>query len=152
MSIVVTEMQYGKRIQADEEIEIVAKVEWERMNSALAELERQLKGTLDLVRNAHKYGLVNDDRSLDYGKFIIYDSVNKGMNLADTKKRVFESESGRDERSITLEYNRYTVKRAVTKGWGVQKIFEYVKGKGSSIEMGVVAKYVEQFNGKRGQS
>lgn len=148
MSIVVTEMQYGKRIQADGEIEIVEKAEWERMKSALAELERQLNGTLDLVRNAHKYGLVREDKSLDYGKFIIYDSVKKGMNLADTKKRVYESEPSKDERAITREYNRYTVRRGVSAGWDVKRIYNHLRGKGSEIGAELVAKYVSEY--KRG--
>lgn len=145
MSLVITEMQYGKRIQADGEVEIVEKEKWERLNAIMADLKRQLDGMADLIRNAHKYGLVRDDKSLDFEKFAIYDSVNKARSIEDTKARVYETDPNRDERSIAVEYNRYTVQRGVEAGWDPQKIHEYLKSKGSTTQIEQVKKYADQF-------
>lgn len=153
MSLSVTEMQYGKRIQADGEILFVERSEWERVRDErdriTAELEiltKQLNERMGLIRNAHKLGLVGKDGTLDYDKFVIYDSVNRGMSLVDTKKRVFESSPHKDEKVITLEYNRYTVKRGVRAGWSDSKINEYLKSMGSAIDRSVIERYVGEFS------
>ena len=82
---------------------------------------------------------------------MIYDSVNMGMSLADTKKRVFEANPQKDERAITAEYNRFTVKQGVRSGWGAGKIHQYLIGLGSNIELSVIERYVAEFRGARGR-
>lgn len=159
MSVRVQQMRHGKRIQADGEIMYIEVEEWDklylerkRINDELEMLKKQLNERMSLIRNAKKNGLVRGDGSLDYEKFVVYDSVNRGMSLTEAKSRVFESNPQKDEKSITYEYNRYTVYKAVTHGWTEDRIINHLRERGSSIEMGVVAKYVEQFKRKRGQS
>lgn len=159
MSVSVKEMRHGKRIQSDEEIMFVSQAEWnslkrerDRVNAQLEILTKQLDRRLDLVRNAHKLGLVQKNGTLDYDKFVIYDSVDRGMSLKEAKKRVLESNPQKDERAITLEYNRYTVLVGVRSGWGAGKIHQYLIGLGSTIELSVIERYVSEFRGRKGSS
>jgi len=158
MSVSVQEMRHGKRIQSDDEVMFVGKAEWEglkaekkRIDAELELLLKQFDERVSLIRNSHKLGLVRKDGSLDYDKFVIYDSVNMGMSLADTKKRVFEANPQKDERAITAEYNRFTAKQGVRSGWGAGKIHQYLIGLGSAIELSVVERYVVEFRGNRGR-
>jgi len=158
MGVSVREMRNGKRIQSDDEVMFVGKAEWEslkaekkRIDEELELLLKQFDERVSLIRNSHKLGLVRKDGSLDYDKFVIYDSVNMGMSLADTKKRVFEANHQKDERAITAEYNRFTVKQGVRSGWGAGKTHQYLKAMGSAIELSVVERYVSEFRGNRGR-
>lgn len=158
MSVSVRKMRNGKRIQSDEEIMFVGRSDWERLererdrvNAQLEILTKQLDRRLDLVRNAHKLGLVQKNGTLDYDKFVIYDSVDRGMDLKEAKKRVLESNPHKDERAITLEYNRYTVLVGVRNRWDASKIHQYLRAMGSAIERSVVERYVQEFSGSRGR-
>jgi len=159
MRVSVREMRNGKRIQSDDEIVFVSHAEWEglkaekkRIDAELELLLKQFDERVSLIRNAHKLGLVRKDGTLDYDKFVIYDSVNMGMSLADTKKRVFEANPQKDERAITAEYNRFTVKQGVRSGWGAGKIHQYLIGLGSTIELSVIERYVVEFSRRKGSS
>jgi len=159
MSVSVREMRNGKRIQSDDEVMFVGKAEWEslkaekkRIDEELELLLKQFDERVSLIRNSHKLGLVRKDGSLDYDKFVIYDSVNMGMSLADTKKRVFEANPQKDERAITAEYNRFTVKQGVRSGWGAGKIHQYLRAMESAIELSVVERYVSEFSRRKGSS
>jgi len=158
MGVSIQEKRNGKRIQSDDEIMFVGRSDWERLererdrvNAQLDILTKQLDRRLDLVRNAHKLGLVQKNGTLDYDKFVIYDSVDRGMSLKEAKKRVMESNPQKDERAITLEYNRYTVLVGVRNRWDVSKIHQYLRAMGSAIERSVVERYVSEFRGNRGR-
>jgi len=158
MSVSVKEMRHGKRIQSDDEIVFVSQAEWQklererdRVNAQLEILTKQLDERMGLIRNAHKLGLVGKDGTLDYDKFVIYDSVNRGMGLREAKKRVLESNPHKDEGAITLEYNRYTVLVGVRNRWDASKIHQYLRAMGSAIERSVVERYVSEFRGARGR-
>lgn len=159
MSVSVKEMRHGKRIQSDDEIMFVGKSEWDslkrerdRVNAQIEILTKQLDRRLDLVRNAHKLGLVQQNGTLDYDKFVIYDSVDRGMGLREAKNRVLESNPQKDERAITAEYNKFTVKQGVRSGWGAGKIHQYLIGLGSTIELSVIERYVAEFSRRKGSS
>ena len=158
MSLIDVHTEYGRRIKSDGEIVIFERSEIDK----IIEEKERYKADLEMIGKSFGilmekyYALIGDkdgiNRLLNTHKYIIRDSVLNGFDYEGVNERLYWAGFAGDLKPVAMEYNRVTVQMGMSKGWSADKIYQYLKDKGSKIKREQVDKYMEGFSKGRGQS